>query len=125
MNISDLLFESSRSFFIVSYSVGHGLLLLRSRKTAQNMTRLDILFQDVRALELRSWFEGLRIIEVGEEYLSGCQSNPVEMIEPGNKIYAIEGIQWKGYIIGGIFTVHEDDGDAMDVSSLLGPIHRQ
>ncbi|HEY2081751.1 MAG TPA: hypothetical protein VGI88_03120 [Verrucomicrobiae bacterium] len=45
--------------------MSHGLLLLRSYKTEQHPTRIDILFQDVRWMTLPVWLEGLRI-ERGE-----------------------------------------------------------
>ncbi len=56
-----LLFSSDRKFVISSYARSHGLLLLRSVKTTANLTRLDILFQDVRAMEIRGHFEGIEI----------------------------------------------------------------
>ena len=54
-----------RTFSLHLYWVSHGLLLLRSDKTALHPTRIDILFQDVRWMALPVCFEGLRI-ERGE-----------------------------------------------------------
>jgi hypothetical protein len=113
------IFESKRSFVIFSYAVSHGLLLLRSRKTKEESTRVDILFQDVRAMELRSWFEGLTIKEVDAIFLKGIRSNPTEMMEQGNKIYSITGREWLGFIVGGIVSVREDDGEFFAPSGLI------
>jgi hypothetical protein len=53
--------EFKRSFVVFSYYMGHGVLLLRSRKTLEHPTRIDILFKDVRAIEIRAWFNGFEL----------------------------------------------------------------
>jgi hypothetical protein len=113
------LFESKRSFVIFSYAASHGLLLLRSRKTKEFPTRIDILFQDVRAMELRSWFDGVTIEEVDVAFLKDFDSNPAQMIEPGNKVYAVKGHEWLGFIVGGIVSTREDDGEFFGPSGLI------
>src|SRR4030081_3002378 len=50
-------FKSDRKFSVVSYGVSHGPLLLRSGKNNEHQTRIDVLILDVRAMEIRSWFE--------------------------------------------------------------------
>ena len=114
-----LLFESSRTFVIFSYGMSHGLLLLRSRKTEQAQTRLDILFQDVRAMEIRAWFEGVKIEEVGPEFLQPRSSNPAEMIEPGNKVYSLSGVGWSGFVVAGIMQLKEDEEEFLAPSALI------
>jgi len=57
--------EFNRRFSIHLYWVSHGLLLLRSGKSGQHSTRVDILFSDVRWMAVPVWFEGIRI-EQGE-----------------------------------------------------------
>ena len=64
-------FFSNRIFVLFSFSMSHGLLLLRSSKTDDDPTRLDVLIQDVRAMEVRAWFEGIQIEEVSRDYLAG------------------------------------------------------
>jgi len=114
-------FKSDRKFSIFSYEVSHGLLLLRSGKTNEHHTRIDVLVKDVRAMEIRSWFEGFEIAEEDREYLREFRSNPIEMIEPGNRVYALRGRGWQGFIVGGILLAQEDNGEYMDRSPLLGP----
>jgi len=105
------LFTSDRSFVVFSYAMSHGLLLLRSRKLPPaTPTRLDILFKDVRALEIRCWFDGLTIEEVGVDFLQGVRSNPAPLIERGNKVYALKSTGWVGFVVGGIVSFHEDQG---------------
>jgi len=119
-----LIFESSRLFSLYGYAMSHGLLLLRSGKSNENpTTRIDILFQDVRALEIRVWFEGIKIEEVDDpKFLENRDSNPVDMVEYGNKIYALSGSGWNGFIVGGIVQIKEDDGELFGPSALVdGP----
>jgi hypothetical protein len=59
--LAKLPIEYSRQFSIQLYWNSHGVLLLRSRKTKENPTRLDILFSDVRWMALPVWFDGIRI----------------------------------------------------------------
>jgi hypothetical protein len=116
------LFSSERSFVVFSYAMSHGLLLLRSRKLPPLVPgRLDILFQDVRALEIRCWFDGLTIDEVGADFLRDNRSNPGLMMEHGNKIYALRSSGWVGYIVGGIVSFHEDQGELFEPSKLIPP----
>lgn len=114
-------FKSDRKFSVFSYEISHGLLLLRSGKTNEHHTRIDVLVKDVRAMEIRSWFEGFELKEEDREYLREFRSNPIAMIEPENRIYALRGRAWQGFIVGGILLTQEDDGEFMDRSPLLGP----
>jgi hypothetical protein len=110
------------------YSMSHGLLLLRSGKSNEApTTRVDILFQDVRAMEMRTWFKGIRIEEVDDpQFLDGRLSKPDEMIEPGNKIYPLVSVGWRGFIVGGIVQLKEDDGELFGPSALVSeaPVKR-
>ena len=113
------IFESSRSFVLYSYTNRYGLLLFRSQMTLENKTRIDILFQDVRSMDVRMWFEGIKIVETDIDFIKKFSSNPTDVIEPGNKIYALYGTGWLGYIIGGIISFGEDDKSFNEKSELL------
>ena len=115
-----LLFQSDRRFILVSYAASHGLLLFSSPKTEVHNTRLDLLFQDVRAMELRNWFHGISVFEAGIAYLEGARSAPHPLMERGNVIYALRGEAWDGYVVGGVLKWLEWDGDVTDRSALLG-----
>jgi hypothetical protein len=80
---------------------------------------VDILFQDVRAMEMRVWFKGIAIEEVDDlKFLADQRSRPAEMIEPGNKTYALISDGWRGFIVGGIVQFKEDDGELFGPSAL-------
>ena len=99
--------------------MSHGLLLFRSRRTTDTETRVDVLIHDVRASELRYWFDGINIQEVGVDYLGPFASRPKQMVERGNRIYELSGGGWNGFIVGGIMQLHEDIGWPMEKSALL------
>jgi hypothetical protein len=112
-------FKSDRKFSVFSYSVSHGPLLLRSGRTDEHHTRIDVLMLDVRAMEIRSWFEGFEIALVDQDYLRDFRSRPAEMMEPGLNVYAISGKEWQGFIVGGKLFVHEDEADFMAPSAFV------
>jgi hypothetical protein len=88
---------------------------------------VDILFQDVRAMEVRVWFKGITIEEVGDlTFLEDQRSRPADMIEPGNKAYALISDCWRGFIVGGIVQFKEDDGELFGPSALVSdpPVQR-
>jgi hypothetical protein len=106
-------FKSDRKFSLFSYGLGHGPLLLRSGKTDEHPTRINILILDVRAMEIRSWFDSVEIVLTGQEYLRDFRSHPAEMMEPGLNAYSISSKGWQGFIVGGSLCVHEDEADFM------------
>jgi hypothetical protein len=118
--VTNSIFKSDRTFVVFSYSASHGLLLLRSPKANPTPTRVDVLIQDVRAIEIRSWFDGIEILEVQSDYLREFRSNPIEMLESGNRVYALRGNGWQGFIAGGIVSTHEDEGEFSAPSKLMG-----
>jgi hypothetical protein len=99
--------------------MSHGLLLLRSGKTAKHPTRVDVLFQDVRALEVPAWMDGLIIEETTPAYTENRPSKPNKFIETGIKVYKLRGEEWEGYVIAGIVKVQEDNGELMTPSALM------
>ena len=123
-----LVYESDRTFSVFGYSMSHGLLLLRSGKSNEHAnTRVDVLFQDVRALEIRAWFKGIRIEEeINPEFLNNQRSRPAQMIEPGNKIYSLRSSGWEGFVIAGLVQFIEDSGELFGPSSLVSepPVRR-
>lgn len=113
------MIDYKQNFVLYSYVASHGLLLLRSRRTKLEVKRIDILFQDVRAMDIRAWFDGLIVNEISPELLNGYPSNPSVMIEPGNKVYQLTGLNWTGYVVAGAVSVSEDEGDFTAPSQLL------
>jgi hypothetical protein len=90
-------FSSDRRFVILSYENSHGLLLLSSKKEGNAIpTRIDILFKDVRAMDIRVFMDEIKITEVSVEMGSSFQSLPDKMAEPGLRLYLLNGGDWNG-----------------------------
>lgn len=110
-------FQSSRKFTLFGYHASHGILLLRSGKNQNVPTRIDVLFKDVRALEIRAWIDHLGIEEQELSFLEDFKSNPHSMAEPGNRAYRVSGSGWFGYVLAGTVSVREDDLELTEKSS--------
>ncbi len=118
--MSDAIFSSEQTFVIYSYTVSHGLLLLRSRKAGSDQELTDILFLDVRAMELRASFSDFEIREEPAAFLSRFGSNPSAMMEPGLTAFSISGNGWLGYVLAGRVATQTHDGGFFDTSPLIG-----
>src|SRR5258708_34349971 len=99
---NDVVFSSDRFFNVISYYASHCLLLLESQRNEDSDQFIHLLFQDVRALEIRMWFNGLTVVKQGVDYLDRFASKPAEMLEPGLQVYELQSSDWRGYILGGI-----------------------
>jgi hypothetical protein len=94
-----MIFQSERMFMIESYAASHGLLLLRGNRTNSIMTTVDVLFRDVRAMDVRAWSEELKIELQDGASLKSHPSKPLEMLEPGLNVYRLSGRGWSGFVI--------------------------
>ncbi len=71
-------------------------------------------------MELRAYFKGIRIEEVDNpQFLDSQRSKPAEIVEPGNKIYSLVSAGWRGFIVGGVVRMKEDDGEFFGQSALV------
>ena len=109
------MFRSARHFTLFSYKGKRGELLLRSRKSSEFPTRLDVLITDVSALEIRCWSDGLTIEETDIQNIQGKGSRPQEIAE-GRRAFSVTGTAWSGFIVGGAVYTHEDDRHWTDPS---------
>ena len=76
-----------------SYTVGMGRLLLRSPKSPGAATRVDVLFQNVKALKLPTRLEGLSLRSPGDEELQSIGDSPAV----GHRRGARRRLQGQGY----------------------------
>jgi hypothetical protein len=101
----------NREFQIWNYSVGHGLLLLRSPKATGRPTRIDVLFTDVRVIELRTSLSTLNIEEVELADVAERATKPIETMESDLRIFMLKCKTWTGYVVAGSVQWHEDQGE--------------
>jgi hypothetical protein len=104
---------------IESYAASHGLLLLRGNRTNSVTTTIDVLFRDVRAMDLRAWSEGLEIELQDGTSLESHLSKPLEMLEPGLKVYRLSGRGWSGFVIAARVDSKEGSSAPKDPEGLL------
>ena len=109
------MFRSARHFTLFSYRGERGELLIRSRKSSEFPTRLDVLITDVSALEIRCWSDGLTIEETDIQNIRGKGSRPQEIAE-GRRAFSVTGTEWSGFNVGGAVYTHEDDRHWTDPS---------
>ena len=114
-----IIYSSDRKFILFSYDASHGLLLLRSGKTNTAQTRIDILFHDVRSMELRGSTDGLTIVQEQPEYLARFASTPLALVEDGLVAYRVGNDVWSGYVLGGVVRTAEDDREFFEPSVFL------
>ena len=114
-----MLYESPRRFLLWKATVGHGQLLLRSTKTPAQPTRIDVLFKPVRALNLRTDLDGIRLSEADTDetaaILKSIAGDDSTATDPC-KIFVVESKRWRGYIAAAVMAWHEDEGAYNDPS---------
>lgn len=101
-------FISPRLFTVFSYQMSHGILVLRSAKTTDSPHRVTIMIKDVKALELRTYIEGIAIEPSSVNEIEAEQARPNEVVEVGHNIFKVTSKSWKGYVVGGAMFVEED-----------------
>ena len=111
-------FDSHRSFRMWSYRVGHNLLLLRSVKSEQEPTRVDVLFKPVAALNLPSEFRGLRIRDADADEAASIRSVAGGSWIEEHRLFIVEGGEFTGWVLAAAVAHAEDNGEYSDPSSL-------
>jgi hypothetical protein len=100
----------------VLYAVGHGQLLLRSNRSDEVPTRIEVLFKDVAALELPTLFDGLSITEATPDEAQGLNVQLGSWPIHRRKVFVLRGTNYLGYVIAGAVFWHEDEGSHYDES---------
>ena len=111
--------EFARSFQVWSYTVGHSRLLLRSVKSIENSTRVDVLFKNVASISMPTLVENLTI-EAADENTRRMLVEGWELrILEGRVIFVLRGTNYQGYVVAGAMAHHEDDGEYDEPSQLM------
>lgn len=110
------LVNFQRTFQIWLYSASHTQLLLRSTKSKELPTRVDVLFKDVAALALPTLFDGLSISEATADEARNLNMPLGNKEIDGRKVLLVRGSNFLGYVVAGYLYWHEDEGDHFDES---------
>jgi hypothetical protein len=99
--------------------------MLRSVKSPTEATRVDILFHNVRALQIPTLMDSLRIsVETLELLEQACARFGVQATADC-RLYALTSNQFSGLVIASDMTSHEDTleyGDSSFFASALTPV---
>ncbi|MDQ4114599.1 MAG: hypothetical protein M3306_26425 [Actinomycetota bacterium] len=88
-----------RTFQVWSYDVSHSVLLLRSNRTGENSTRVDLMFRGVAELQVRSQMKELSIdLAEGKGPDAG-----------GRYTFEVKDAGWRGYVVARALHFAEDD----------------
>jgi hypothetical protein len=111
------IINAERRFQIWKYTVGHSQLLLRSTKSAEFPTRIDVFFKGVKELHLPTIFTGLSITEASEaDVRQLCSLRKSPSFDKDVKVFKVQGTDFVGYVAALIVFCHEDEGEYHDPS---------
>ena len=115
--MSTQIIKFERRFQIWKYTVGHTQLLLRSTKSPDFPTRIDVLFKGVEAFHMPTTFTGLSIAEASEEeFRTLCSLRPSPCFGKSTKVLKVQGSDFLGYVAASVVVCHEDEGEYDDPS---------
>jgi hypothetical protein len=109
-----------RQFQVWAYSVSMARLLLRSTKTETSLSRIDVLFQNVKAMSLPTTMDGLVVSDA-------CSNDKLRkrvMAELGSvqlcndNLYCIQMKSTVGYVVASLVVVQEDEREFFEASRL-------
>ena len=115
--MSDRLVDrSERVFQIWGYTVGMRRLLLRSTKNETFSTRIDVLFQNVKALLLPTSLEGLVVGPASDSLSERIIADTGLLPDEGTRFYRVETHSGCGYVVAGVVVEDEDSGEYFEPS---------
>lgn len=106
------LFSYSGQFTWWAYTVYGRKLLLRSTRSSDRPSQLDVMFENVHALHLPFSFFDLEVLESDQYPHDGM----APIVEDGAKMFIIRGKNFEGYVIADVVVQHEDNPKYNDQS---------
>ena len=117
--MSEILVDHpDRVFQLWAYTVGMGRMLLRSTKGEALATRVDVLFQNVKAVKLPTLVEGLVVTAGGAAAAREISDATGLLPDEETKFFTIESSSGRGYVVAGVVAVSEDEGEYFEPSKL-------
>lgn len=106
------------------YDPTHGRLLFRRMTANTTQKRVDIVFNDVRTIQVCTFFESIMFNEIDSTETVGKVPASEITNEPGLRWFKIISKDWEGYICAGSVGFHEDDAGFSEPSAIYeaGPL---
>jgi hypothetical protein len=115
--VTEIVFPG-RFFQVWRYTVSHSQLQLRSTRSDDRQTRVDVLFMNVKAMRLATTFSSFQVSDaLGDERASIVGEFGRELIH-NERPFTIRAEGWDGWVIADAVTSHEDEGRYNDPSPL-------
>jgi|RhiMetdeSRZDD1v2_1073273.scaffolds.fasta_scaffold446950_2 hypothetical protein len=112
--ISEISFQ--REFQIWIYTVGHAQLLLRSNRSSERGTRVDVLFKGVEGIQLPTILQGLILTKAPRPEAYAISKKIVVRLRDDQNVFVCRGSNYVGFVIAGVAFAHEDEGYHSDPS---------
>ena len=111
--MEQVLFAYRGIFQWWSYTASHGQLLLRSTKSAERPTQVDVLFKNVSAVNLRTVMQDLELVET--------DTDPENLVraETPVRFFVVRSRGHQGFIVAGAVVRDEGDHEYYEQSPLL------
>ncbi len=100
-----------RMFQVWGYTVSMGRLLLRSTKSETFPTRVDVLFQNVKAIFLPTSLDGL-VVEVADATTADRVTRETGLLaDEDTTFFELRTAHGVGYVVAGVVVADEDHGE--------------
>ncbi len=109
------IINSERRFQVWGYTVSHSELLLRSVKSEEFRTRIDVFLKGVKEFHLPTIFDGLLVKEATAEDFEQM-SILCDAVSLRHGAFVFKGNKFVGYVIAFGIWCHEDQGEYYDPS---------
>jgi hypothetical protein len=106
-----------RVFQLWAYNVGMSQLLLRSNRSSDLGTRVDIGFQGVGWLELPTYLQGVTIESDAADDLKETEARGISVGD--RHLYSLSGVGYRGLVVAHVLKMAEDDKDYLAPSSVF------
>lgn len=105
-----------RVFQVWAYTVGMGRLLLRSTKSETFPTRVDVLFQNVKAMSLPTLVDGLAVTIADRASEERITAETGFLPDEDTTFFQLNTSRGVGYVVAGVVALDEDEGEYFESS---------
>jgi len=116
--VANPIVEFQRHFQMWKFTVSHGMLLLRSTKSPNHPTRVDVLFKNVARINMPTTFDGFIVSAASEAETQDLVQQLGTLALHRRHTFLIEGSNFRGHVVAGIVVWHEDEGEYSQPSVL-------
>jgi hypothetical protein len=113
-----LVDHPDRVFQVWAYTVGMGRLLLRSTKSETFGTRVDVLFQNVKAMKLPTLLDGLVVTVAVAGAANEITDATGALPDDETVFFVLDSLTGTGYVLAGVVAEIEDEGEYFEPSKL-------